>query len=414
MTFMPGHNFSGRTDSLRAFTGLDMAHAESPRPSAYIGPEVYNAISGLAASVEDEVRLHAGGSVETSVAAELFRRVGLDGLADRNPFVLSGGEQALLAVVSALALVPVSLAVDCALEQVDHVTKIALLRYLRRGTFPKTAIVMADNRLDECAEVTDGAPTVTPEPSGRPIDGRRLGPICSDIPLSLLSSEPRTLALESLRFRYPKGGFSLDDITLQLEPGRVYLMTGPIGAGKTTLAKLLCGVLRPARGRILSGATEYRPWLRPGQLVAYHFQNPDLQLFGTTVADEIQAGPRASGMRTDERRRRTDALLDAFGLSEVERQHPLDLPFVGRKRVAMAATLAMGCPWVVLDEPTLGQDRPSSEAVARVLEHAAAAGTGIMVISHSVWLRQRLSATVLQLDGGTISNARGTQSHSTR
>src|SRR5262249_12173282 len=96
------------------------------------------------------------------------------------------------------------------------------------------------------------------------------------------------LSLDGIRFRYR--GSSKDVIinaSFNLEPGRVYVLEGLNGSGKSTLSKLLAGVLQPTHGEIRFAGRPSSPWKTPGRIVGYHFQNPDLQIFSTTVEEEI-------------------------------------------------------------------------------------------------------------------------------
>lgn len=404
---LDGPNFSGRTELLRWLTGLGNGDGPSPdyvassgRPSAYIGPEVYNSLSGLAATAKAELQLHNAPGSERLIE-ELTEDLGVVRFQNRNPFQLSGGEQVLLAVSSGLALQPTTLAIDCALEQLEWTMKLRLLRWLQSARFGTTCVLLADNQLSECGRFE---PTLSlRDPGARRRDHDLVfDPIRSELPTYIKPMRPCALSLKSLAFHYRQGGTVLRNASSELRPGQLYLLTGPNGSGKSTLAKLLSGVLRPRSGKLLVDELVYQPWTQPGQLVAYHFQNPDLQLFSTSVSAEIQAGPRALGLSPSEAARQADAAIAAFGLTHVRDEHPLDLPFVIRKRVAMAATLAMGRPWMILDEPTLGQDATSSEAIASLLTGLLSFGLGIVIISHSLWLRRRLSAQMLRIEGGIL------------
>jgi energy-coupling factor transport system ATP-binding protein len=97
-------------------------------------------------------------------------------------------------------------------------------------------------------------------------------------------------------------------------------------------------------------------------------------------------------------------MMKTFGLSRVREEHPLDLPFVVRKRVALAAVLAAATPWVVLDEPTLGQDESSSIAIAKITQTLLDAGTGVIVISHSAWFRNLVHGHPLLLQNGAVTS----------
>jgi energy-coupling factor transport system ATP-binding protein len=422
---LAGHNFSGRTRLARRFTGLpgddeDMKGRANVRGmSVYIGPEVYNSVSGLGPTVREELKLHAGMEPKTSYINEVIESVKLNRLYDRNPFDLSGGEQASLTVISALALEPKRLALDGALEQVDMANKQSLLQWLQRYGRRGVRTVIVDNHLDEFA----GAAQIKSIPV-RCAKGNvnRFDPINDTVELPVCAAKECRINLEGLRFRYGKSNDVLRDVTVEFEPGRLYFLEGRNGAGKTTLAKILSGYLRPTDGEIRIDGLVTPIWRMPGQIFAYHFQNPDVELFRTNVESEIevslgrrsfisrllrffgkeQLDYRAIDMNTAERARRRDATIEAFGLNYIRMEHPLDLPFVMRKRVALAATVAMGCPWLILDEPTLGQDRESSEAIARIIEQLLTLKIGIIVISHSAQLRQRLSAHSLRLSEGVL------------
>jgi energy-coupling factor transport system ATP-binding protein len=406
---LAGRNFSGRTHLLRRWTDVDTgkggpdAGGREARLSAYIGPEVYNSISGLATTVRQELLLHSPDALDGNPVSALVEDLRLSPLYERNPFTLSGGEQTCLAVASAVALRPRALAIDCPTEQLDFEIKLRLLRWLSNGTGSGTATVIADNRLaeyeGEFEQVVRMGEAVVCGTSERPL---HFDPPAPGAYNCGMRSEPCAIALDALGFGYGKGPPVLGGVSACLEPG-LYLLDGKNGAGKTTLAKILSGVLKPRAGRILVDGREARLWREPGRVVAYHFQNPDLQLFSTSVQDEIIAGPRALGLGGEECTRRADAVLAAFGLSRIRGEHPLDLPFVIRKRVALAATLAMGGPWTILDEPTLGQDDATSEALAGIIANLLGCGAGVILITHSQWFRRRLAGKVLRLEGGMIA-----------
>ena len=97
--------------------------------------------------------------------------------------------------------------------------------------------------------------------------------------------------------------------------------------------------------------------------------------------------------------------LQALGLGTVSSSHPLDLPYVLIKRVALAATLAMGSGWIIIDEPTLGQDAIAASAIAQILCSLAAQGVGVIVITHSAEFRNTLDGIELAVSRGTISTS---------
>jgi energy-coupling factor transport system ATP-binding protein len=121
------------------------------------------------------------------------------------------------------------------------------------------------------------------------------------------------------------------------------------------------------------------------------------------VWDEVTAGPLAQGSNEADAARRARHVLDQMAIRPAfDRTHPLDLPFALRKRLALAAAVACGCPWLVLDEPSLGQDAQNTSAIRNLIRGLAQAGAGILVISHSRRLTDDLAVAELELDDGTI------------
>lgn len=420
---LEGDNFSGRTALIRAaLAGGDSRQAvhSTDSHSAYVGPEVYNALSGLAGTVKGELLLHSGSSVTgfSRHVASLLAETGLDRLMSRNPFTLSGGEQSCLAVASALCLAPGAIGFDCALEQLALPLKVLLLQRISESAAElsgRTRIVLADNRLAELGSC-DSRVRAESFHTAQKIGVAQPGPVISHAALDGESDystssgpcdEPGSLDIFDLCFSYPGGMPVLEGVSASLQPGSVYVLEGPNGAGKSTLAKVLCGCLTPVSGRLEFRGEDFRPWRSPGRTVGYHFQNPDLQLFSASVEEEVSAGPAArlssgkSGLA--QLGKRLDTLLATFGLFHLRREHPLDLPFVLRKRVALAATIAMGSPWLILDEPSLGQDDRNAGEVAQIIRQLARGGAGVIVISHAPSFRGLLDASVLRLENGRLS-----------
>lgn len=194
------------------------------------------------------------------------------------------------------------------------------------------------------------------------------------------------LFFDNLTFTYPGSSNipALDGASACLPGGSAVALVGPNGAGKSTLCKVLNGVLKAGSGTIRFADERISPYLQPGKYVAYSFQNPDDQLFLPTVRKELSFGPRNVGMKGTQLEQAVSQALKLFDLVSAVESHPLDLPFVLRKRVAMAAAVAMQRPWVVLDEPTLGQDPQYCREIITIKNHLLERGTSVIMISHDV------------------------------
>lgn len=197
---------------------------------------------------------------------------------------------------------------------------------------------------------------------------------------------PMPVEIDQLYFTYPSGVEALRGVSLRVAPGEQVAIIGQNGSGKTTLVKHLNGLLRPTRGAVRIG-----DWLTADHTVAqlaarvgYVFQNPDEQLFKTRVEDEVRVGPLNLRLPPDQVEAQVRAALELLDLTDKAEMHPYDLTPTWRKRVAIAAVVAMGTPILVLDEPTTGQDHRSVEELGRVIAALRAMGKTIIAISHDI------------------------------
>jgi energy-coupling factor transporter ATP-binding protein EcfA2 len=330
---LDGPNFSGRTERLRKWVGLPTEGVQS-RPdlhsqeSAYIGPDCSSALTGIAPTVAAEIELLATDAGAARAGLRTLEDLGFGYCLQQNPFTLSGGEQVVTSIVAAMAGRPKRLAIDCALEQLSHHTRSKILAYLRTMDGD---LLIADNRLDEWwfknSRKAESAPEVFKE---------------AVIPEGGKHSQ---IELIDLSYAYKKDHYVFEGLNLSFDAGRRYLLKGPNGSGKTTLSKILCGLLKPNSGEIRIDGRHVEPWKTPGKYIAYHFQNPDFQMFSTRLHDQF-------GGKTSKQ----EDVIKYFGLEKLLNEHPLDLPYVYKKRTAIAAAFCRKSIYTILDEPTIGQD----------------------------------------------------------
>ena len=192
------------------------------------------------------------------------------------------------------------------------------------------------------------------------------------------------IEVEDVRFAY-RAEPVLSGFCASFGRGEVVALTGRNGCGKTTLTRLIVGMLRPQAGRIrISGQDNADMDLfEIGRRVGYMFQNPACQLFCQTVFDEVAYGLRRMGLAEEAVGERVSALLDRFGLQEERASYPLSLSGGQRRRLALCAVLALGTAFIVLDEPTTGLDLPGRTQLGGDLRHLAEQnGCGIVLVSH--------------------------------
>lgn len=210
------------------------------------------------------------------------------------------------------------------------------------------------------------------------------------------------LTFKGVSFTYPTGVRALDGIELSINSGEFVAIVGENGAGKTTLVKMLNGLLRPQEGRVIVGNwnTEEYSTAQLADRVGFLFQNPDEQLFERTVWREISFGPRNLGFSEHKVNGNTKAALKTVGLLGKAEHNPYDLEPFERKLLALAATLAMNTPVLVLDEPSIGQDAAGRHRIGRILQDLHKMGRTILLISHDLdFCAENAERAIVMADG---------------
>ncbi len=197
---------------------------------------------------------------------------------------------------------------------------------------------------------------------------------------------------------------ALRGVSLRLEPGRIAALVGSNGAGKSTLSRTLNGMLRPQGGTIRVGEwlVSEHPTSELARRVGYLFQNPNDQLFKSTVEAEVAFGPRNLGFDEEATEAAVVQALALTGLAALREMHPYDLQLEQRRWVALASVLALGAPVLVLDEPTTGMDLGGKQRMAALLAGLKAAGYTLLVISHDMQFVAEQAEHLFVMAGGQI------------
>lgn len=193
------------------------------------------------------------------------------------------------------------------------------------------------------------------------------------------------IKMENLHFAYPSGEDVLKGLDFTIDT-RSTAIIGQNGAGKTTFVKLLKGLLRPTAGTIwLDGADTAS--MRAAELASYIglvFQNPDDQIFKASVQDEVMFGPLQIGMGREEARRAAEEAMEWMGLTGLEAQNPYDMGLSVRKLIAIASILAMHTQVLILDEPTIAQDRAGRARIRDMIHRLQKEGRQVITIIHDM------------------------------
>ncbi len=202
---------------------------------------------------------------------------------------------------------------------------------------------------------------------------------------------------------------ALAGVDAALVAGRALAVTGRSGAGKSTLATVLAGLARPTGGSVyappeLATRRGREPWRwRSRDLtrrLAWVPQIPEHGVVTRTVHDEVVASAGAIGRDNERAAARADAVLAALGIAHLAGASPYHLSAGEQRRLMLAAAVVPGPFGLVLDEPTVGQDRNTWAAVAGVIDAARRAGVAVAVATHDAGLVERVCDDRVALDRG--------------
>lgn len=230
---------------------------------------------------------------------------------------------------------------------------------------------------------------------------------------------PVAAQVTGVSYHYPDGSPALVDVTLSIAAGERVALLGPNGAGKSTLLLHLAGLLPERRRYLHSHAPHGAPHRhdRAGQIVidgillvpatigrirdrvGIVFQDPDDQLIGLTVDEEVAYGPRARRWPAPDVHRAVSDALAAVGLTGYGHRPPHHLSTGEKRRVCLAGALACRPGLLLLDEPSSGLDPRGRRELATLLSELAAT---LVIATHDLVLVSRICSRAVILDEGHV------------
>lgn len=212
------------------------------------------------------------------------------------------------------------------------------------------------------------------------------------------------IEVNDISYVYPSGTVALRDVSLRIRRGEFISIMGENGAGKTTLVKHFNGLLKPAKGSVTIDGIDAKEQsvAELARKVGLVFQNPDHQLFSETVEEEIAFGLTNFGYDPDTVKRRTSWALNLLDLKRYRAASPFMLSGGERKRVALASVLAWDPEYIVLDEPTIGQDQMQKDRLRELIIQLNTQGRTVIIISHDIEFVADCAPRVVLMSRGSI------------
>lgn len=386
----------------RGRVGLLMQDPEAQVVLARVGDDVAFGMENLGVAREE-----IWPRVENSLEA-----VGLSVPLDHLTTELSGGQKQRLALASILAMGPGLLLLDEPTANLDP-SGVAEVRAAVETVVERTGatVVVVEHRVDVWASLVDRVIVVADGAiaADGPLDevlaqqgdalrergiwlpgddvAAEVGPAPEVAPAS--SDAAPIARVTDLMIGYDASAPVRSGIDLTIERGVSTCIVGANGAGKSTFALTLAGLLPPLEGAVeveTSDGTAGDPheWSSKQLLgrMSMVFQEPEYQFLAATVAEELAIGPRAAGMTDEEIAPLVDEHLEALGLTKLARANPMTLSGGEKRRLSVATALISAPELLILDEPTFGQDRGTWLGLVRLLRAALDRGVTLVSITH--------------------------------
>lgn len=350
------------------------------------------------------------------------KQLELSHLLDRSLHLLSSGQKQRVAIAAATILSPPLLILDEPTANLDQASTQRLIENLIKLKQNGTTLLISEHRLSPLLPVADLFVCMengkivrtwsTHEFSRLAHEDVRVyglrhpdmssveAPRKAEGAAKETQTETKMLEGRGLTYFYKRNGDGIADVDILLPKGSITALTGENGTGKTTLCKILCGLLRERRGKVFRDGAS----LSVGKRRAFSYlvmQDADYQLYADSVGNEIVLGRHLD----EELRRRAYEAIDAFGLRALRDRHPASLSGGEKQRVTMAAAYCSDAELIVLDEPTSGLDGDGVLKVVAWVKQLAEAGKTVVIITHDHILSRLACDQVIEL--------KSTQDHET-
>lgn len=399
-------------------------------PAAFVFANPSTQLTELGETVEEEVAV--GPENQALPHAEI--RASVDGalaladathLALRIPRELSGGELQRVALASALALDAPLLVLDEPTAQLDPEAAAEFAEAIRSLRDNGLAVLIVEQNLELLAALADRVIVLADGAvlaAGAPLDvlaripplDARLGSLRAPGDAGARAHREKSdggapLLRPVLRIDGLSAGYGervvLSDLSLTIDSGEIVAWIGRNGAGKSTLARTIMGLVPARAGRIGVGGTDLTelPVHERARVVGLVFQDPRRQLFSRTVLEEAMFGPRTLGASRASAMAQAREALSVVGLGGRETAHPGDLAPQLQRRLAIASSLASRPQFLMLDEPTAGQDAEGRSFIRAALELQRSRGAAA-VITHDLRFAQDACDHNVTITGGHVSH----------
>ncbi len=218
------------------------------------------------------------------------------------------------------------------------------------------------------------------------------------------NSNDSIVTVKNLWYKYPDRPAILKGINLSISKGEFVSLIGRNASGKTTLAKMLNGLLKPTKGTVnINGINTIKTSVETlSKYVGYVFQDPNVHLFADTVEEEITFMMQNLGFASESIEESLEKMLTQFNLNYCRYSYPRSLSTGEKQRVALSSVLAASPQLLILDEPTRGLDYELKKTLMHHIKTYQQNGGTILLISHDIELIAEFGERVILISEGKI------------
>ncbi|HVJ49951.1 ABC transporter ATP-binding protein [Desulfitobacterium sp.] len=336
--------------------------------------------------------------------------VGLTDYENRQTASLSGGEAQRVVLAGVLALNAPILILDQPTAELDPQGRFEL--YQRLGLLNKTqrlTIILVMDRIEEVLNyanrvlyLKDGeiVKQYSPEEYYQDQIGYRPERLKSN------NDKPQEIIAEmtQVSYQYKNNLLGCEDLHLKIYQGDFISVIGLNGSGKSTLAKLLIGLLKPSMGEVkmFNQPLNKKNLTKIRTQVGFLFQNPDYQIFASTLEEEVGFSLKLRGEQNEVIDQKIEESLKFVGLLDYKKLHPQRLSRGQRQLLALASILVSDPEFIIADEPTSGLDENQGYMIMDKLFDLSQKGKTILVITHDLAMAKTYSNRLVALHNHRI------------
>jgi energy-coupling factor transport system ATP-binding protein len=395
-----------------------------------------------------------------SILQETLNKFGIDHLSNLDSTKMSGGEKQLVALAAMMSLDPDIIILDEPTSNLDPVNTAQILNHIQEFKEAGKTIILIEHKIDEVfhycipdriilmnngqilahedpdslmreKNLIESVGLAVPEVSKyikesgifndqdtlpttissfkkyattlQPTEINNLKTILQSTNRVDCKTDEMLLEFINVDFRYRNQQKSaLDSIKFTLKRGEFIAIVGNNGAGKSTLLKHAIGLNKPLSGEVIIDQikTSKTTAAKLAPIVSFLFQNPDNQLFASSVLKEVIYAPLNCGMSKEEALDRANTAINSVNLGEFTSTNPLKLSMGQKQRVAVASSLAMKPKIIILDEPTTGQDPTSLKGIMDLMLQEYQNGATIVMVTHDMNLVDRMANRTIVIHEG--------------